>query len=82
MSRYTVESVVCDYGLYEDGELKLICSSSHNAYLIKAIMEKDDKYQSGFNGSPKFERYDKNVHFFTREEAEAALEKMKGEEHE
>ena len=73
MSRYTVKSVVCDYGLYKNGELKLICSSIRNAHLIKAIMEKDDKYQSGFNGNPKFVASDFN---------EFISEFEQGEEHE
>ena len=54
MAKYEVKPVVSDYGLYRNGELKLICSHRGNALLIKAIMEKDDKYQSGFNGNPKF----------------------------
>ena len=54
MANYEVKPVVSDYGLYENGELKLICSHRGNALLIKAIMEKDYKYQSGFNGNPKF----------------------------
>lgn len=41
MARYTVKSVVCDTGVFEDGELKLICNSRSNALLIAAIMEKD-----------------------------------------
>ena len=60
MSNYYVRPVVCDYGLFENGELKLICSSRRNALLIKAIMEKDDRYQSGFNGNPKFVASDFN----------------------
>ena len=47
---YTVDSVVCDYGVFEvyldkNGEehkdLKLICNSRHNAILIADIMNKD-----------------------------------------
>ena len=60
MSKYDVRSVVCDYGLFENGELKLICSSRRNALLIKAIMEKDDRYQSGFYGNPTFVASDFN----------------------
>ena len=40
--KYSVDSVVCDYGVFEDGKLKLICNSRRNALLILAIMEKDD----------------------------------------
>ena len=42
MARYTVRPVVCDYGVYENEELKLICNSRSNALLIAAIMEKDE----------------------------------------
>jgi len=38
---YVVKPVVCDYGLYEDKKLLLICNSSRNAQLIKSILEKD-----------------------------------------
>lgn len=38
---YKVEPVVCDYGLYQDNKLLLICNSSRNTQLIKAILEKD-----------------------------------------
>lgn len=58
MMRYIVKPVVSDYGLFENGELKLICSSRRNALLIKAIMEKDDRYQSGFHGNPFFDSHD------------------------
>ena len=60
MNSYTVDSVVCDYGIYENGELKLICSDRQNALLIKDIMEKDDLYGQGFNGSPKYTEEDFN----------------------
>ena len=45
MSNYDVKNVVCDYGLYEDDNLALICNSRRNAFLIKAIMEKDSGSQ-------------------------------------
>jgi len=38
---YEVKDVVCDYGIFEDSDLKLICNSRSNAMLIKAILEKD-----------------------------------------
>lgn len=41
MSKYEVKDVVCDYGLYEDGELKLILNSRQNALTIKRILEVD-----------------------------------------
>lgn len=39
---FEVKNIVCDYGLYENGELKLILNSRRNALLIKAIIEKDN----------------------------------------
>lgn len=42
MSKYEVKDVVCDYGLYEDGELKLILNSKQNALTIKTILEIDE----------------------------------------
>ena len=47
MPGYEVKPVVCDYGLYEDDELRLICNSSRNAKLIKAILEKDSLCNRG-----------------------------------
>lgn len=41
MAQYEIKDVVCDYGLYEDGELKLILNSAHNANIIKRILEID-----------------------------------------
>ena len=41
MLRYEIKDVVCDYGLYEDGELILILNSAHNAHLVKRILEID-----------------------------------------
>lgn len=38
---YSVDSVVCDYGVFDNDKLALICNSRKNAFLIKAIMEKD-----------------------------------------
>lgn len=42
MDKYEIKDVVCDYGLYEDGELKLILNSAKNAHTIKRILEIDD----------------------------------------
>lgn len=42
MDKYEIKDVVCDYGLYEDGELKLILKSAKNAHTIKRILEIDD----------------------------------------
>ena len=41
MVQYEIKDVVCDYGIYEDGKLKLILNSAHNAHLVKRILEID-----------------------------------------
>lgn len=41
MIKYEVKDVVCDYGVFENGELKLICNSHANALKIKEILETD-----------------------------------------
>lgn len=38
---YEVKSVVCDYGVFELGKLRLVLNSRDNALLIKAILDKD-----------------------------------------
>lgn len=44
MAKYEVKSVVCDYGLFLNGELLLICNSYRNAILIKDILEIDENH--------------------------------------
>ncbi|QCP34928.1 hypothetical protein AR1Y2_1474 [Anaerostipes rhamnosivorans] len=39
--RYDVRPVVCDYGVFEDGRLILICNCSKNALLIQKILQTD-----------------------------------------
>ena len=39
--KYEIRDVVSDYGIYENGELKLILNSRANAEYIKAILEVD-----------------------------------------
>lgn len=41
MIKYDVKSVACDYGIFENGELKIIVNSQANALLIKYILEQD-----------------------------------------
>lgn len=41
MIKYEVKDVVCDYGVFENGKLKLICNSRANALKIKEILETD-----------------------------------------
>ena len=54
MAKYEVRDVVCDYGLYEDEKLVLVCNSRRNALLIKAIMEKDSILNGTQNGNYYF----------------------------
>lgn len=41
MSKYDIKAVVCDYGIYENDELKIIVNSQANALLIKYVLERD-----------------------------------------
>ena len=75
MATYKVDSIVCDYGVYEDGELKLICNSMRNALLIKDIMEKDNRYGSGLNGNPTYVAKDFN-NFINQFEKDLMEEKI------
>lgn len=72
MNKYSVDSVVSDYGVFENGELKLICSHRRNALLIKDIMEKDNKFGQGFNGNPKYTMKDFNKFVSENEKSEVA----------
>ena len=41
--KYEVRDIVCDYGIYENGELKLILNSRKIALEIAKLLEIDDK---------------------------------------
>lgn len=41
MSKYDIKAVVCDYGIYENDELKIIVNSQANALLIKYVLDQD-----------------------------------------
>lgn len=45
MTKYEVKAVVCDYGIFENGELKLVVNSQANALLIKYVLEQDLKHK-------------------------------------
>ncbi len=49
--RYTVGEVVCDWGIFEDGELKLIVNSVSVAILVQKILEEDYLRGKFFNDS-------------------------------
>ena len=40
---YEVRAIVCDYGVYENGELKLILNSRRIALEIVKLLEEDDR---------------------------------------
>lgn len=41
MLKYEIKDVVCDYGIFENDELKLILNDRRNAELILKILELD-----------------------------------------
>ena len=45
MTKYEVKAVVSDYGIFENGELKLIVNSQVNALMIKYVLEQDLKHK-------------------------------------
>ena len=57
MSTYEVKDVVCDYGVYEDGELKLILNSRRNAERIVAILEEDERRHRELNPIKDYPSY-------------------------
>ncbi|MDU3109513.1 MAG: hypothetical protein E7B14_17240 [Clostridium sp.] len=50
---YSVRDVVCDYGVYKNEELKLICNSRKNAELIAKIMNKDSDMTKPYVATPE-----------------------------
>lgn len=53
---FKVESVMCDYGIYENDQLMMIVNSRANALLIKSILQQDLKgkvVRSSFSAYPK-----------------------------
>lgn len=46
MYKVTVKPVFCDYGVFENEELKLILNSESNAELIKTILEIDSEHKN------------------------------------
>lgn len=46
MSKFEVRDVVCDYGIYENGELKLILNSRGSALKILKILEFDNSLKN------------------------------------
>ena len=49
MAEYEVRDVVCDYGVYEDGKLKLILNSRRIALQIVELLKEDERIHRGLN---------------------------------
>ena len=49
MAEYEVRDVVCDYGVYEDGELKLILNSRRIALQIVELLREDERIHREVN---------------------------------
>lgn len=49
MPEYEVRDVVCDYGVYEDGELKLILNSRRIASQIVELLKEDERTHREMN---------------------------------
>jgi len=45
--KYEVHNVVCDYSVYENGELKLILNSRRIALKIVKLLEEDERIDNG-----------------------------------
>lgn len=48
MSKFEVKDVVCDYGVFENGELKLILNSRRIALQIVELLEEDERKHKEF----------------------------------
>ena len=53
MTAYEVRDVVCDYGVYENGELKLILNSRRIAEKIVELLKEDDRKDRELNSMPE-----------------------------
>lgn len=49
MLKYEIKDVVCDYGIFENDELKLILNDRRNAELILKILELDMNKSVDYN---------------------------------
>lgn len=45
MSKYEIKADGCDYGIYENGNLRLFVNSQANALLIKYVLEQDSQHK-------------------------------------
>ncbi len=57
MAEYEVRDVVCDYGVYEDGELKLILNSRKFALQIVELLKEDERKHMELNNIKDYPPY-------------------------
>lgn len=57
MAEYEVRDVVCDYGVYEDGELKLILNSRRIALQIVELLKEDERIHRELNPIKDYPTY-------------------------
>ncbi len=57
MSKYEVKDVVCDYGVYQDGELKLILNSRRIAEQIVSLLKEDEQKHRELNPVKDYPSY-------------------------
>lgn len=69
MAEYEVRNVVCDYGVYEDGELKLILNSRRIALQIVKFLKEDERIHRELNPIKDYPPYlDRSKHTCTPKE--------------
>lgn len=81
MAEYEVRDVVCDYGVYEDGELKLILNSRRIALQIVELLKEDERIHIELNPIKDYPPYlDRPKHKPTPKErgAEEAIKEKFG----
>ncbi|MBQ4160567.1 MAG: hypothetical protein IJD83_06505 [Clostridia bacterium] len=57
MAEYEVRDVVCDYGVYEDGELKFILNSRRIALQIVELLKEDERIHRELNRIKDYQPY-------------------------
>ena len=57
MAECEVRDVVCDYGVYEDGELKLILNSRRIALQIVELLKEDERIHRELNSIKDYPPY-------------------------
>lgn len=66
MAEYEVRNVVCDYGVYEDGELKLILNSRRIALQIVKLLKEDERAHRELNPIKDYPQYNASVQSFRK----------------